>query len=74
MAFMIVAITGLVRLFGFFRVNVKQLTRSTSEVTLVCRSFCLNSIKQLPSGQAEQDADIAEEFRFSVPSGHAGIP
>ena len=45
MALMILAMTGLVRLFGFFRITVKRLTRSTNEVTLDWPSFCLNSIK-----------------------------
>ena len=45
MALMILAMTGLVRLFGFFRITVKRLTRSTNEVTLDWPSFYLNSIK-----------------------------
>ena len=44
-ALTIFSITGLVRLFGFLRITVKRLTRSTSDVTLVWPSFCLNSIK-----------------------------
>ena len=38
-------ITGFVRLFGFLRITVNLLTPSTSEVTFVWPSFCLNSIK-----------------------------
>lgn len=44
-ALMILPITGLVRLFGFLRITVNRLTRSTSDVTLFWPSFCLNSIK-----------------------------
>jgi hypothetical protein len=45
MALMILPITGLVRLFGFFRITVNRLTRSTNVVTFVWPSFYLNSIK-----------------------------
>jgi hypothetical protein len=66
---MIFPMTGLVRLFGFFRITVNRLTRSTSDVTFVCPSLLFKQHQiTLPMSKlatmgdvirAEQDADIA---------------